>query len=148
MSLIPWINRTELLPSLNFPRLFRDGDFFFDNRWVGGEMTVPAVNVCETKKAFELEVAAPGMKKKDFKVEVKDGHLFISSETKTEKEEKGEDYTRKEFSFNSFCRSFMLPENVMPENVKATYTDGILKITVPKAKVEEKGKPALTVAVS
>ncbi len=150
MLLTKWKNRNNLLSSPAFSNwvdhFFRDDDFF-DNRLIGGELTVPAVNVSETKDAFLVDLAAPGMKKKDFKIEVKDGMLCISSETKSEKEEKGEDYTRKEFSYNSFSRSFWLPENVKADDIKATYNDGILKINVPKAKVE-KEKPAKMVAVS
>lgn len=115
---------------------FRDDDFFA-NRWTR-EMTVPAVNVKETDKDFTLEVAAPGMKKEDFKVEVKEGNLCISAENKMEKEEKEEGYTRKEFSFTSFTRSFWLPENVKSDDIKANYKDGILHITLPKVKVEKK----------
>jgi len=138
MSIINWRNRNAVMPT--FPNLldnfFRDDDFLA-NRW-NTEMTVPAVNVKETDTAFDIEVAAPGMKKEDFKVEVKNGTLYISAETEMEKEEVKEQFTRKEFSFSSFNRSFWLPENVKTENVKATYTDGILKIALPKVKVEKK----------
>jgi HSP20 family protein len=150
MSLVNWRNRHEMLPVLTFPNwvdnFFKDDDFF-DNRFFGKEMTVPAVNVSETKEAYHLEVAAPGMKKSDFKIEVKDGALVISAETKSEKEEKGDNYTRKEFSFNSFSRSFWLPENVKQENIKATYTDGILKLAVPKVALA-KEPPVKQIAVS
>lgn len=150
MSLIPWIDRNTLFPSLTFPQLsdhnFGDGDFF-DTRWFGRELTVPAVNINQTKQAFEIEVAAPGMRKKDFKVEVKNGDLIISAGAKTEKEEKKEDYAHREFSYNSFCRSFHLPDNVNSDKIKANYTDGILKITVPKAKAF-KDEPAKQVAIS
>lgn len=111
------------------------------------EMTTPSVNVVETKNAFGLEVAAPGMKKEDFKVEVKDGCLVISAETKAEKEQKEENYTRKEFNYQAFTRSFWLPENVKADDIKATYMDGILKLNVPKIKVE-KEEPAKSVKVS
>jgi HSP20 family protein len=138
MSLIKWRNRNDLMPT--FPNwvdnFFRDDDFFA-NRWTR-ELTVPAVNVKETDTAFDLEVAAPGMKKDDFKLEVKEGMLYISAETKMEKEEKENDYTRREFSYSTFERSFWLPENVKSDNIKATYKDGILMITLPKVKVEKK----------
>jgi HSP20 family protein len=126
---------------------FKDDDFF-DKRWLPThEMTVPSVNVVETKDAFGLEVAAPGMKKEDFKVEVKEGCLVISAETKVEKEQKEDNYTRKEFNYQAFTRSFWLPENVKTDNIKATYADGILKLNVPKIKVE-KEEPAKLVKVS
>ena len=151
MSIVKWKNRNELLPVLNMPdwasNFFKDDDFF-DKRWLPTfEMTTPSVNVKETKEAYKLEVAAPGMKKDDFKVEVKEGHLCISAETKEEKEEKDDNYTRKEFNYQAFSRSFWLPENVKDEAIKATYNDGILKIEVPKVKVQ-KEEPAKVVKVS
>ena len=151
MSIVKWKNRNELLPALNMAdwamNFFKDDDFF-DKRWLPAfEMTTPSVNVKETKEAYKLEVAAPGMKKDDFKVEVKDGHLCIAAETKSEKEEKDENYTRKEFNYQAFSRSFWLPENVKVDNVKATYNDGILMIEVPKVKVQ-KEEPAKVVKVA
>ncbi|MBI5914723.1 MAG: Hsp20/alpha crystallin family protein [Bacteroidetes bacterium] len=128
--------------------MFRDDDFF-DKRWLPTtELTVPSVNVSETKEAYNLEVAAPGMKKDDFKVEVKEGHLCISAETKTEKSEKDDNYTRKEFSYSSFNRTFWLPENVKPDGITAAYKDGILKIGVPKAKIERAEEPAKVVKIN
>ncbi len=115
-------------------RFFKDDDFM-DGNWPG-EMVVPAVNVKETDKAFELEVAAPGMKRDDFTLEIKDGSLIISAESKTEKEEKDENYTRKEFNFSSFSRSFWLPENVMAEKIEASYKNGMLLVELPKVKVK------------
>lgn len=123
---------------------FRDDDFFANN-WQR-ELSIPAVNVKETDAAFELEVAAPGMKKDDFKIEIKDGNLVISAETKEEKEEKGKNFTRREFNFSSFNRSFWLPENVKPGEVKATYKEGILYLSLPKIKVEKK-EPAKLIEV-
>jgi HSP20 family protein len=86
------------------------------------------------------------MKKDDFKVEIKDGNLVISAETKEEKEEKGKNFTRREFNFSSFNRSFWLPENVKPGEVKATYKEGILYLSLPKIKVEKK-EPAKLIEV-
>jgi HSP20 family protein len=147
MSLIKWRNPREMMPT--FPswvdNFFRDDDFFMDKFW-NKEMTVPAVNVKETKSAYELEVAAPGMKKEDFKLEVKDGHLYISAEAKMEKEEKEDNYTRREFSFTSFNRSFWLPENVKADQIKANYKEGILNITVPKMNVA-KTEPAKLIEI-
>lgn len=100
----------------------------------------------ETDTAFDLEVAAPGMKKEDFKLEVKEGMLYISAATKMEKEEKDDNYTRKEFSYSTFERSFWLPENVKSDNIKAAYKDGILTITLPKVKVEKK-EPAKMIKI-
>ena len=129
------MKRTSLMPWVD--RFFADDDFI--NRW-WKEDRLPAVNVAETEKDFKVEVAAPGMKKDDFKVEVKEGTLYISAETKAEKEEKEDNYMRKEFSFSSFKRSFYLPENVKEDEILANYKDGILYLTLPKVKVEKKEK--------
>ncbi|MFM7218357.1 MAG: Hsp20/alpha crystallin family protein [Bacteroidota bacterium] len=96
---------------------------------------VPAVNVSETDKMYEIELAAPGLKRDDFHVKVADGVLTISSERKTEKETKDKNYTRKEFSYSSFSRSFTLPENAKEEEIKATYENGVLKLNVAKTAV-------------
>ena len=127
------MKRTSLMPWAD--RFFADDDFF--NRW-WKEDRLPAVNVAETDKDFKVEVAAPGMKKDDFKVEIKERVLYISAETKEEKEEKEDNYMRKEFSYSSFKRSFYLPENVKEEAIIANYKEGILYLTLPKVKVEKK----------
>lgn len=109
-------------------------DFFGDLKFFPGDGVnlVPAVNIRETDETFVVEMAVPGMKKEDFDVQIKEGMLLISSEHKEEKEEKKDNFTRKEFNFNSFTRSFRLPENVKPEAIKATYKDGLLLIELPK----------------
>lgn len=123
---------------------FRDDDFF-DHRF--RMMKTPAINVLETDEAFKLEVAAPGMKKDDFKLEVDNGYLFISAETKFEKEETEENYTRKEFNFSTFKRSFWLPEGVKENKIKATYKDGMLYVNLPKA-VVKKVEPKKMIPIS
>lgn len=140
MSLIKWN------PEIRFPSVFNWMDDFFaddmDGFWKKNAM-MPAVNVSETKKAFNLEVAAPGYKKDDFKIEVKNGYLNISAETKEEKEDKDEAYTRREWKFSSFNRYFTLPENVKSDDINAKYENGVLKITLPKntkVEVEESAK--------
>jgi HSP20 family protein len=100
--------------------------------------SLPAVNIREDEKAFYLELAVPGMNKKDLRIEVKDDVLTISSEHKEEKQEESEGYRRKEFSFSSFCRSFYLPEDVNGEKIGATYKDGILNVEIPKLEEEKK----------
>lgn len=97
--------------------------------------TVPSVNIKETDKSFELEMAAPGMEKNDFKIELNKDRLTISAEKENSKEEKDEQhkFTRKEFSYQSFSRSFILPEDVVDfENINASYNNGILNISIPK----------------
>lgn len=104
--------------------LFKD-DFFTRN-------TMPAVNVKDNKTDYEIELAAPGFKKEEFKVNVENGILSITGESKGEKEEKDSNYTRKEFQYNSFTRSFSLPENADPEAINAKYEDGLLKLIIVK----------------
>ncbi len=93
----------------------------------------PDVNVKETDDAYVLEVAAPGLEKSDFNIEVEDGGLTLSAERKNETEEKDEKYLRREFQYSSFSRSFTLPDNVKLEDIEAKYTDGVLHVSVPKA---------------
>lgn len=111
--------------------------------------TLPAVNIKETSEEFNVEVAAPGMSKEDFHIELDDNLLFISSEKKESQERKDKEgnYTRKEFSYQSFQRSFTLPKTVAGEKISAKYVDGVLKITIPK-KEEAKQKPARRIEIS
>lgn len=110
--------------------------------------SIPAVNIQEKNTNFVVQLAVPGLKKENFNIEVEDDILKISaevtsnlSEDKEEKEESHTDnetkFTRKEFNYSSFKRSFTLPENVNVEDVNATYNQGVLEITLPK-KEEEK----------
>ena len=95
--------------------------------------TLPAVNTFENKDSYELEVAAPGMKKDDFKIELDNNTLTISSEKNENHEEKENEYSRREFRYQSFTRSFQLPENkVENSKIAARYTDGILYVSIPK----------------
>lgn len=99
-------------------------------------VNVPSVNIKETPKEFTLEVAAPGLKREDFRVEL-DNHTLTISAEKEEKKEKGkesDDYCRREYSYQSFTRSFTLPVGVKEENIDAKYENGILMVHVPKLK--------------
>ena len=119
------------------------------NNFSSTDTTLPAVNVKETDDAFEIEVAAPGMTKKDFKVNLENNVLTISSERKEEKkeEEKGR-FTRREFSYQSFQRSFTIPENMVEgDKISAKYNDGLLCIHLPKREAV-KPKPAREIAIS
>jgi HSP20 family protein len=106
--------------------------------WLGGmqnfNTNVPAVNIKETDTSFGIELAAPGKNKEDFNIEIDHNVLTISSEEKTEKEEKTNEgkYTRKEFSYASFRRAFTLPETVNTESINATYENGVLHVALPK----------------
>lgn len=109
--------------------------------------TLPAVNVSETDDEFHIDLAAPGMKKEDFKIHLDDNVLTVSSERKEQKEEKNDYYSRREFSYQSFQRSFTLPEyKVERDKVAAKYVDGILHISIPKRE-EAKPKPAREIEI-
>ena len=95
---------------------------------------VPAVNISETDTAFSLALAAPGKTRKDFQIELDDHILTISSDAQTENESTHENYSRKEFSYASFQRSFRLPETVNTQDIEANYKEGILTVTLPKLK--------------
>lgn len=124
---------------------FFDNDRFFDSDTMKRQ-SMPSVNVKESDKGFEIEMAAPGLAKNDFKITVDNGVLTISSEKEEEKEEKEKDYTRREFSYNAFSRSFTLPENVNEDDIKAMYQDGILKLNIAKKNITvSKAKKAIEV---
>lgn len=108
---------------------------------------VPSVNIKETPKEFTLEVAAPGLERKDFSIEVENNMLKISAEKEEKREEKDAGYSRKEYSYNSFSRSFALPENVKEGDIDAKYENGILMVHLPKAK-ETPVKPVRKIEVA
>jgi HSP20 family protein len=110
-------------------------------------ITLPAVNIKETDNEFILELAIPGMKKSDFIIDVENKILSISSELKREDEEIKENYTRREFGYSSFKRTFTLPDSIESDKVKATYKDGILMVILPKRE-EAKQKPAKRIEIS
>lgn len=116
--------------------------------WRTEGSSLPKVNIVETNDEFRVEMAAPGMKKGDFHVELDNDVLTIHSEM-TENVEDGEDkkYSRREFSYQSFKRSFYLPNTVEADSIKAKYNDGILSLVIPK-KEEAKKKPVKTIAIS
>ena len=109
--------------------------------------SMPAVNIKEDEKRFILDLAVPGIDKKDLKIDINEDLLTISSEIKNESEESSDGFRRKEFSYTSFCRSFQVPENVTKEKIEATYKDGILSVTLPKFD-EEKQKISRQVKIS
>ena len=117
-----------------FPSLIDD---FINQDWnlkTPSSTTLPAVNIKDLDAQFEIELAVPGMKKSDFEIEVEDGLLSISSSLEEEQvTEKGK-FTRREFSYNSFKRTFTIPESVDPSNIEAQYSDGLLQLRLPKRK--------------
>lgn len=148
MSLVKFKKRplTSFIPS-NFLDMddflgknFLSNDLLDVDFW-NGNSREPALNIKETDKQFEIELAAPGFSKKDFEVNVDNGCLNITAEKSTTKEEKEENFRRKEFSYNSFQRSLQLPENVKEEAIKAHYHDGILSFNLDKKEETKKHKP-------
>ena len=121
-----------LLASTNWLTDFFDNERFFDSEWLRRTQVVPAVNVNEREKEFEIQMAAPGMKKSDFKISAEENILTISSEREEKTEERDKEYMRREFNYTSFMRSFNLPENCQEDKIAAHYEDGILKVIIPK----------------
>jgi HSP20 family protein len=141
--------------NVDFPSIF---DELFQTDWFGGienqrvnNTHIPATNIKETADNFILEVAAPGKTKEDFSLLLDHDVLTIHAEAKkeadTETSSANEKYTRKEFSFASFKRSFKLPQAVNKEEINATYTNGVLNVALPK-KEEDKVKPKRTIEIS
>jgi HSP20 family protein len=109
---------------------------------------VPSVNIVEDEKMYQLHFNAPGFEKEDFKIKVENGSLLVSAEHKTESKEETKRFTRQEFRYGSFSRSFRLPKDKVNEDgVLATYKNGILTVEIPK-KEQEIGKPVRTIEVA
>lgn len=118
---------------------FWNTENLFDYAFMRKE-TLPAINIKENDHHYEIEVAAPGYQKKDFKIDVQNGILNISAETSEDRTQEENNYTRKEFSYSAFNRSFTLPENVNEENVNARYENGLLYLKLNKAQVKQPKK--------
>ena len=110
-------------------------------------LTMPKVNIMENEDSFIVNMAVPGFKKEDFEVSVENEELSISAEIDSEEKEDKDNFSRREFGYASFRRTFILPETVEGEKIKASYKDGILHVALPK-KEEAKPKPARTIKVS
>lgn len=109
--------------------------------------TIPPVNIKELNDSFSIEVAAPGMKKEDFKISAENNQLGIAVEGPKEQTPENEEYSRREFDFSSFCRYFTLPDSVNSENINARYENGLLRITLPKTE-ESKTKGPRQINIS
>lgn len=142
------VKRNGLFPSLadksvnTFFDDFITKDLFdwADKNFVGLGSNLPSVNLKESDTKIEFELAAPGMKKEDFKVEIDNDMLIISSEKEEEKEEvrKKDNYIRKEFNYQSFCRTFSLPETANENKIEANYKDGVLHVVIDKKESSKK----------
>ncbi|MFI5164947.1 MAG: Hsp20/alpha crystallin family protein [Bacteroidia bacterium] len=137
----------EMFPTV-FEDFFKPWNEWYDDRSFFGKMIkVPAVNVTETKDFFMVSLAVPGLKKNDFKIDIEGNMLTISSEKEETIEEKDAKFTRKEYNYSSFSRSFTLPEEVKREKIEAIYEDGVLKLTLPKSEEFKKVAAVKHIAV-
>ena len=143
--MIPMLRNSRFLPG--FSDDFFGKDFMTDVFDSSANKTIPEVNVLENGDSFKIEVAAPGLDKKDFKIDLNNNVLTISSEKEAKNEDEKENYIRREFSYSSFQRSFSLPESVDQEKIKANHKDGILRIEIPK-RDEAKEKPKKEIKIS
>ena len=126
------LSRPSAMPTV-FEDFFKPwSQWFDDSGLVGRTANIPAVNIKENGNHYTVSLAAPGLKKEDFKIDMEGNMLTISSEKEESKEEKDEKFTRKEYSYSSFSRSFSLPEDVRQEAIEARYENGELKITLPR----------------
>ncbi len=128
--MLPKVRRTENWPS--FVDEFFNTDFWPSFLDVNTRYTVPAVNILEEDNEYRIEVIAPGIDKKDVKINLEDDVLTISSEMKQENEEKDKHYMRREFNYTAFSRSFVVPEEVDAEKISAEHKNGILTLHLPK----------------
>jgi HSP20 family protein len=142
MKIMRWNNET------NFVDIWND---LFENEsntpGFSRLYSAPAANIVEHEGEFQLDLAVPGMNKEDFKIGVENNLLTVSSEKQTQNEENGKNFTRKEFAYRSFSRSFTLPISVDADTINATYKNGILKIVIPKNE-EEKVKVKREIAIA
>ena len=147
MSTKALVRNGSRLPQL-FDDFFKPWNEWFDKEtaFMNRMLTVPAVNITETTAGYELAFAVPGMSKEDFDVHMDGNMLTISCEKETGKEEEENAYTRKEYNYSSFRRSFSLPEEVSKDAIQANYTNGILKLHLPK-KEEARKLTAKAIAV-
>ena len=129
----------ELIKPFRTPTLFdeflKPFDSFFDmpaTRMWNKVFTTPPVNIKEYENEFRIELAVPGMRKDDIKIDIDHNMLTVSAETEDMKEEVLEEYTRNEYNYTSFSRSFAIPEGIKTDNIVAKYVDGVLKLILPK----------------
>lgn len=148
MSLIKRENYSPTWPSFFNDFLNRDWYDWSNQNFSLTNTTIPSVNIKENENEFEVEMAIPGMTKDDFKIELNNSVLTISSEKQSNNQSKeGENVTRREFSYQSFSRSFTLPAIVETDKITAKYENGLLRVNIPK-KEEAKPRPTKQIVVS
>ena len=148
MSLVKRENYWPTLPGFFNDFLNRDWYDWSNQNFSLTNTTIPSVNIKETENEFEVDMAAPGMAKDDFRIELNNSVLTISSEKQSDnRTNDGKNITRREFSYQSFSRSFTLPAIVETDKISAKYENGILRLNIPK-KEEAKPKPVKQITVS
>ena len=123
--------RSSLLRPSALEEIMKPWSEWLDDRWPFSSH-MPAVNVKESDKHYEITMAAPGLEKNDFKIDVNGSTLTVSAEKDEKKEEKENGFARKEYSYKSFSRTFTLPEDIMKEKIDENYKNGELILTLPK----------------
>ena len=133
-------------PFMDFAKKFFDTDFnylpTFESKRSNG-----LSNILETEDEYQIEISAPGLKKEDIKIELENDVLKISSTVEDSKEEKNDGYYRREFFKSSFERNFTVPKGVKKDEISASMTDGILNVTIPKIKEEDKKKDTIQISI-
>lgn len=139
--------RPGMMPSL-FEDFFKPWNQWFDDSGLVNRVSnMPAVNISENGNHYTVSLAAPGMNKDDFQIDVEGNILTISSEKEENREEKEDRYTRREYSYTSFSRSFTLPEDAKQENIDARYQDGELRLTIPRREDAKRATATKKIAV-
>jgi HSP20 family protein len=129
----------ELYPSVFDDDFFRPWNQLFGSSLLNRrQMSMPAVNIDENKDSYILSIAAPGLKKSDFDIDIEGNTISIGCEKEETTEDKDSRHVSKEYNYSSFCRSFTLPENVSRDKIDARYEDGVLKLTLPKKEEAKK----------
>ena len=137
-------NSFSAIPALVDDFLGRELFNWDNSNFPSTQTTVPAVNIKETEDSFGVEVAAPGLEKKDFKIQLENNLLTISSQKESHEENQHEGYSRREFSYQSFQRSFVLPKDVVnDEGIVARYENGLLQLVIPKKEEAKQKGPRL-----
>lgn len=144
--------KSSLKPMVQFPSVFdeffRPWNEWFDTAGASARTwNVPAVNITDEKAEYKVALAVPGMKKDDFNIDIEGNLLTISCEKEVSKEEKEKKFTRKEYSFSSFSRTFTLPEEVNKEKIEAHYENGVLSLSLPKKEETKKLSSSKHIAV-